>query len=81
MSSHIEKDFFVNSRMDIPRRGCDPGDVFPYRKRLFCEFKNGHTPQGYGVFSFTKKLKCFFTYTPFDSYSGHYYYYDNVLLS
>jgi hypothetical protein len=21
----IEKDFFVNSRMDIPRRGCDPG--------------------------------------------------------
>jgi hypothetical protein len=26
-------------------------------------------------------LKCFFTYTPFDSYSGHYYYYDNVLLS
>ena len=50
MYSHIEKDFFVNSRMDIPRRGMG----------FFHSQKNCHPHPGVNFSASAEKIEMFF---------------------
>ena len=50
MCSHIEKDFFVNSRMDIPRRGMG----------FFHSQKNCHPHPGVNFSASAEKIEMFF---------------------
>ena len=50
MYSHIEKDFFVNSRMDIPRRGMG----------YLREQKNCHPHPGVNFSASAEKIEMFF---------------------